>query len=340
MFTRAALRDRLTLDWTSIRFWYAEHDPDKLVCFYAEDAARIRRAPGTVVGLDHKSGKRILQDYVAKRENTTEDIEYVAVEDGGSGGNITDEYTDREMSCVFANPRTDIGTNGYGYSELEQSLTAATIWIMSRNYNASRFRLDALPRGILTLFGNVDKGQLSNFKNKWREMFQGQGKQWGLPRSSPPTRTRRRRTGWRWISQAATWSTTSSCSLPRCGCTLCFAFTPRRRGFEALSPFRPPLSEASPEAKLQDSQESGLIPLMNWWADVINRELMPKIDPTGRFKFVWMGLGQRSAIEDAEVAVQQLNAGQTTPRQVLSERDEKPAGWLKDCPVLDMPPCR
>lgn len=335
-FTRAALRDRLTLDWTSIRFWYSAHDPDRLVAFYAEDAARIRRCPGTIVGVDHKTGKRVVQDYVPKRENTDEDIEYVAVADGHYGGEITDEFTEREMSCVFANPRTDTGTNGYGYSELEQALTAATIWIMSRNYNASRFRLDALPRGILTLFGNVDKGQLANFKNRWREMFQGQSKRWGFPIFTASTKdavanwlpldpSSRDMEYHQFLFSAALWM------------HALYGVHPEQTGFEALSPFRPPLSEASPDAKLQDGDKKGLIPLMNWWADVVNSEIMPKIDPEGRYKFVWMGLGQLSPTEDAEVAIQQLNAGQTTPRQVLAERDEKPVGWLKDCPVLDMP---
>jgi hypothetical protein len=333
-FIRTKLDDRLVIDWTADRFWYSEADPERLTAFFTYDAGRVRRTPGTIYKVD-ENGRRHRVPYKRQRKNTDEDIVFVAVDQGARGGTVIDEFTEREMACAYAVGRTDVIANGYGYSELEQSLNAATIFMSCRNYNSSRFRLDSLPRGILTLFGDYEKGALQQFKLRWREMFQGTGKRWGFPIFSSTT-----------ANAAANWISLDQSSREMEYHQFMFTVSlwmhalykihPEETGFEALSPFRPPLSEASPDAKLQYSQDSGLTPLMQWLEDYINREIMKRIDDTGRYVFRWKGLGQRGPLEDAEVAQAQLGAGQVCPREILAAMDKKPAKWLSDCPAYDL----
>lgn len=333
MWVRATMKDRLELDWISTRFWYSEHDPDRLTCFAPFDAGRVRNVPGTITKVE--DGHRVRVPYKKKRATTDEDIKYVAVDSASGTAGVVDEFTEREMACAYANPRTDVAARGYGYSELEQALTAAAIFMSARTYNASRFRLDALPRGILTLMGNFDAEQLTQFKSRWREMFQGVTRRWGFPVFTASTK-----------DAAANWLALDQSSRDMEYHQFMFTVSlwlhalykihPEETGFEALSPFRPPLSEASPEAKLQSSQDGGLIPLFTWLEDYINREIVKRLDPSGRYKFRWEGIGQRSPLEDAQVVQAQLASGQITPGEVLDAMDKKRAKWLRDCPAYDL----
>jgi len=79
------------------------------------------------------------------------------------------------------NPRTDIWTCGYGYAEPEMIVRAATAYLNAVTYNAAGLDRNAIPRGILTLFGNYNQSQLNNFRREWRAMLTGAANRWTIP---------------------------------------------------------------------------------------------------------------------------------------------------------------
>jgi len=180
-FVRQLVRDTLTLDWVAVRRWKSATDPDQfpLVSFAAVDAARIRKVRKPVQEV--KNGVAEPQKWPGERTTNDQEIATVKMSNTQTGGVIEEEYTAFEVATGVRNPRTDETANGYGYGELERCINAISIWIYARDYNASRFRMDALPRGILSILNQVNETQFQMFKLEWAQMLKGLGKRWNIP---------------------------------------------------------------------------------------------------------------------------------------------------------------
>lgn len=337
----AVIRDTLTMDAVAVRRWGSQQrtlggNPRyPIVCFAAEDAGRIRRVRRPIVAV--KNGVPVTEPWQGERRNNRgEPIAYAMVDGDGDGGAPLAEYTERELAYAIRNMRTDRSANGYGYSELERCINAITIWIAARQYNSSRFREDALPRGILIVMGNLNEQQFQSFQFHWQQMLKGSDKHWnnpilkGTPQQGagvqwlPIDMSSRDMEYHQFMFSVALWI------------HALFGIHPEETGFEALSPFRPPLSEASPETKLEYSQDSGFAPLLLWFQDFLNTEILWKLDPSRRYMVEFMGLGQGDEMADIQLRGTMLQLGLTTPRRMLAELDEPVPDLLKDDPAMDM----
>jgi hypothetical protein len=241
------------------------------------------------------------------------------------------------MFCARARPRTDIKVNGYGYSELEEAINCISGWISSRNYNLFRFDKDSLPRGVLTILGQLNQQQFDSFTMMWRQMFEGGAKRWAIPiiRGNPVAGSSVNWTPFDLSNREMEYSQ--------------FLFTiaiwlhaiyqihPDETGFSAASPFRPPLSESSPEVDLEASQDKGLTPLLRWIAGLINRNILWVIEPSRRYTFELVGTGHWDEAQDTEVRGNRLNFGLTTPRMEWNELDQQIPESIADHPAWDMP---
>lgn len=339
-FIQQIIRDSLTYDWVAIRRWRASPKVDgagkyPIVSFAAVDASRIRRKRRRPVKVE--DGVIRSEDWDSERANTKEEIVYVKMSSPNDGGTVVEEYSAREMACVVRNPRTDEEANGYGYSELEQCVHAVTAWIWSRDYNMSRFRNDALPRGLLAVLGQLDRQQFEMFKIDWMSMLKGLGKRWnvpilrGLPQAGssvnwiPFDMNSRDMEYHQFLFSVSLWM------------HAIFGIHPEETGFQALSPFRPPLSEASPETKLKYSQDSSFTPLLKWLQDLINREILWVLVPDRRYMLEFVGVGDMDQMQDVEFRGALLQTGLTTPREQWNELDKPLPEPIKDHPAWDLP---
>lgn len=333
-FLSQLTRDSLTLDWAAVRFWASEDDPTRpIACFACEDAATIRIMPPKYDGVKH--GIPIYSDPDHTRVNTRQRIAYIKVPPGTSmTGQASAEFTVNELRPFVRNSRTDETGNGYGYSELERCINAMTQWIWARNYNASRFRDDALPRGILVLLGQGKGQMLEAFKVEWTAMLKGNRFK------TPIISADKDSEGARWIDidkaprdmehqmlmfTLAVWM------------HAVYQIHPEETGYHALTPLRPPLSEASPQAKLEYSQDSGLTPLLKKIANFINREIIWKLVPDKRYVFEFAGIGQTDMLQEAAAAGQRLQAGISNTRIEWARQDQPIPDIIKDHPALDIP---
>jgi hypothetical protein len=277
------------------------------------------------------------QPWQGDRTNNQKPIRLVKLADSDYSSMIAEEFTGHEAAYCIRIPRTDVEANGYGYSEMERCVNAITIWILCRRYNSSRFSLDSLPRGILSIMSTMNETMFAKFRNEWLQLLQGEGKRWSnvILKGSPQAGA-----GVQWlpIDQSSRDMEYHQFSFT-VGMWIhaAFGIHPEETGFDATSPFRPPLSEASPETKLEYSQDTCFGPLMHWLAEVVNREILWVLDPTKRYTFEWVGLGQGSIADDIALMGQRLQMGLATPEMLWHELDQPIPEHLKKDPAMKLP---
>lgn len=336
-FIRQFVRDSLTMDWAVMRRWESAKDPKKfpIVAIAALDAARVRRMRRPVVA--QEAGFRVLGKPDVKHPNSPNMTRFVQTSSAHNGGQIETAFTSKHVAAFVRNPRTDEFANGYGYGELEGAINSISIWIYSREYNASRFKKDSLPRGILTVLGNISEAQLQAFQLQWKQMLQGVNNRWTIPvlrgnpgegsmvrfdAVDPSPRDMEYHT---FMFTVALWLHAA------------FGIHPEETGYQALSPFRPPLSEASPEVKLQWSQDSGLAPIVKGLQDFLNREVVWKLFPDRSVMLEFLGLGQYDEQQEIQKYLSLLQANMITPRQVWDELDQEIPALVEKHPAWDLP---
>lgn len=336
-FISQFIDDSLTLDWTAVQFWASK---DKtfgkdwpIVSFCCVDAARHFKIRRPMRGL--QNGVMRTDDWEGERKNAKDDIAYVRVADRNSGL-IEAEFTANELVCYVRNGRTDTFANGYGMSELERSLSLVGGWVNGFNYNLTRFEKDSLPRGILSLIGNVNEQQLQAFRLEWQQMMRGVAKRWGVP----IIRGAGDGANIAWIDidkSSRDMEYHQMMFLMAVALHANYGIHPEETGYEALSPSRPPLSEASPESKLKYSQDWGLRPLLKHLANFINRYIVWRIYPDRRYTFEFLGVGEYLEQQQIEIWAAELNSGLNTPRNIWRRRDMTIPDPIKDHPAWDLP---
>jgi hypothetical protein len=78
-------------------------------------------------------------------------------------------------------PSTNMRSGGYGCAESEGIIRAMTGYLNACTYNAAGIDRSAVPRGILTLFGQYDRPQLLDFNRQLRAMLAGAGNRHNIP---------------------------------------------------------------------------------------------------------------------------------------------------------------
>lgn len=342
-FTAQVIRDTLTLDAVSVRRWGSEKKRRDgtpvipIMAFAALDPGLIRRVRRPLDEV--KDGVARTHPWQGERTNVPrgEEIAFVRLAEADVGSGIVENFTSRELAYAIRNPRTDKSANGYGYSEAEQAMNAIMIWINSREYNASRFEKDSLPRGILTILAQLNEQQFASFKQHWGQMFGGANKRWfnpilkGNPNAGsavnwlPIDMSSREMEYHQFMFSVALWM------------HALYSIHPEETGFEGLSPFKAPLSEASPETKLTYSQDKGLGALLTWYEEFLNRQILWVMHPDKRFVLEFVGTGQGNEADDLGLRGQYLEYGLVTPRMMWNELDQEIPEILEDDPAMDMP---
>lgn len=82
-------------------------------------------------------------------------------------------YYPWEMTFGIRNRVTDINTNGYGISELEDLINIVTWLLFGMQYNGNFFSQGSNPKGFFSIEGNVSPNALNDFKQMWRNTIVG-----------------------------------------------------------------------------------------------------------------------------------------------------------------------
>jgi hypothetical protein len=261
--------------------------------------------------LENYSGSALAYPVVQDPQSRKGDAAYVQVWQGS----IIRAYRYKELAFCIANPRTDIRSNGYGYAETEQLINVITSQLWAEEYNKNFFKQGAAPKGLLNIRGdNIAPEQLEAFKRQWIANVAGAENAWKTPiLQSEEVQYLNMQTSnldmeySRWLEY-----------LIKLICAV-FLIAPEEIGFY-LSPggMQQPNFDTNNEWKLKASKDRGLRPLLRFYADALNRNIIDKIDD--RFYLDFVGLDELTEKERIELRQSQVQYFRTV-NEIRADED-------------------
>lgn len=312
-FMKKITRDTLTLDDIAI-----EAVPGVNVSkwpiseMYAVDAATIE----VVVHSDQTPQQYVYEPVTEKgKKMNPRHIAYVQRVDG----TIQAEYTEDELIRAHRNPRTDLEYAYYGYAELEQLITVVTGIINGLHYNTSYFTQSNLPQGVLEIVGKYDKEHLEQFKRAWTTLVSGSvGRQWKVPVMALEEGQGFKFTPFKQSNRDMEFSQFME-FLFNLACAV-YQIDPREVGFKSWdSSGSKTMDNDAPASSMENSKDKGFYPLMQFFEDLFNYDILDRIAPD--FRFEWVGLDEDRSAQEWAMEKDQLAAGVLTLRMYWDKHD-------------------
>lgn len=210
-------------------------------------------------------------------------VRYVQVMDG----KVVAKFTARDMAFSIRNPRSDIYSAGYGYSELEIALKHFIAHENTERFNDRFFSHGGTTRGILQIKteGNQSQHALDMFKREWKNSLSGINGSWQIPVVSADdvkfvnmTPSARDMEFEKWLNYLINVITSLYGIDPA---EINFPNNGGATGSKGAS-----LNEGNSAQKTQASQNKGLLPLLNFIADTVNKFIIREFGDQYLFQFV------------------------------------------------------
>ncbi len=94
---------------------------------------------------------------------------------------VENTYTNKTMIFDYMNKRSDIKHRGFGYSIVEQVIDIATTLLFGYGYVRDQLVKDRVPKGFISVMGDIDGTQIESIKRYWYAAMSGAGGQWSIP---------------------------------------------------------------------------------------------------------------------------------------------------------------
>lgn len=261
-FLRKFTGDSLVLDQGA--FEIIENNIGVPADFYAVDGGSFRIADTAWDG---------------RPDQEDDQIRYVQVHDES----VIAELTPKQLCFAVRNPRTDLRVNGYGWSEMEMCAHIITSMLNGYTYNSKYFSQGSSAKGMWNL-PDISDAKVRIFARQWHMITSGILNVWRTPVTNFKDaqwidlhKSNRDMEFGEWMNFNIKLYTATYCIDPAE-----IHFTYGNAG-QTQQLFQ------SPEAqKLKASKDKGLIPLMEFIAECINKWLIWRIDE--RFEFRFTGL--------------------------------------------------
>lgn len=279
-FLRKSIDDTLTFDqWTFENIFTLGNE---LAEFMAVDGSTFRFAD-TQNLTDEKKIKGYFPAYVQVYQ-----------------GRVVNEYYPWELCFAIRNPKTNIYSNGYGVSELEDLIHTVTAILNADAYNANYFKVGSNPKGILKVTNLMNAGRIEEFKDKWQSEMTGVANAHKIPIIEAEK-----------LDFISTQQSNKDMEysnyqefLIKIACAV-FKIDPAEINFPMSgSSEQKPLFEGNNAARLKFSKDKGLKPLLNFVQFHINNNIFRLLDPEYEFRFV--GLESQTAKEELEDDVMKI----------------------------------
>ncbi len=275
-YIRALTLDSLTFDQMCMEC--ANNKLGKLVQFYPIDGSTIR--------LVDQNNPEFVRQFFEKRNGHFPKYVQVWREQ------IFSAYYPWEMTFGIRNRTTDITTNGYGVSELEDMVSIVTWILFGMQYNGNFFSQGSNPKGFFTVKGkNVSPNAINDFKQMWRNTITGVQNSHKVPVIGGED------VGWinmqtsnkdmefnQWIE-----------FLIVIGCSI-FRIDPTECGFNLQKSVNV-FGQDGQKERLKHSQTKGLLPILKLLQRLFTKYLVERLDEN--YELVFTGID----IEDQKLAV-------------------------------------
>lgn len=212
-------------------------------------------------------------------------------------------FGDEDMIFKLFNPQNFPDSQGYCYGPLELAIINITNHMNVENYNANFFTHGFAARGLLHLKGTVTQSQLAQFRRQFYNSISGTSHSWRTPIVAGLDDVQ-------WVSLSASAREMEYINfnhhLMRTICTQ-FQIDPVELGLDFLtSPNGRGASQAqSNEYKINYSRERGLFPILMFFEDFVNCDLMPAFDKELAAKYVFKFTGYTDETPQTSIALKQ-----------------------------------
>lgn len=212
-------------------------------------------------------------------------------------------FGDEDMVFKLFNPQNFADSQGYCYSPLELAIINVTNHLNVENYNANFFTHGYAARGVLHLKGTVTQQQLANFRRSFYNTISGTQHSWRTPIVAGLDEVQ-------WVPMSANAREMEYINfnnhLMRILCAQ-FQIDPMELGLDYLisGTGRAPMQQANNQYKITYSRERGLIPILMFFEDMMNCDIIPAIAPELGNKYKFMFTGMTDDTPQTEIAQMQ-----------------------------------
>ena len=223
---------------------------------------------------------------------------------------VVAKFQAKEMAFAVRNPRSDIEVAGYGFSETEIALKQFIAQENTEIFNDRFFSHGGTTRGVLHLKVGQNQSQqaLDIFRREWKSSLSGINGSWQIPVISAEdvkfvnmTPSARDMEFEKWL----TYLINVICAV--------FVIDPAEINFPnnggVSSSKGGSLNEGNSKQKNQASQNKGLMPLLEFIADTINRFVVDEFGD--EYMFVFVGGDTETELEKLEILKEKVKINMT-----------------------------
>ena len=242
-------------------------------------------------------------DPSATYEVNEPDIDYYKYVQMSYDNRVLAAFGEEDMIFRLANPQNFSDSMGYCYSPLELAIINVTNHMNISTYNANFFTYGQAAKGVLHLKGTVTQAQLTAFRRQFYNTISGAQHAWRTPIIAGLDDIQ-------WVPLAGSSKEMEYMSydnnVTRAICTQ-FQIDPMELGLDFLvsGNGRAPSQQANNEFKITYSRERGLIPLLMTIEDMINRDILPVLDPDLANKYIFKFTGYTDETPQTNIALMQ-----------------------------------
>jgi len=273
-FARKYMRDSLILDQGTAEIVFTRDD--KPAYLVAVDAASVRRLKASlqyfVPNQDTPFYAQVLQDRVVA------------------------EFTKKQMMFGVRNSTTSMFNAGYGLPELEILIRTVTTILNGERYNAGQLTQGGTSKGVMVVKGEANKDQMDAFRRDFREAIRNAAQYW-----RPPVLHIGKDGDIDWVQLDRSNRDMEYAQLMDFlvkEATSVFQMDPSEINWKIGGSGTRVNFESGSMQKQTLSQRRGLEPLLTFFANQLNTNVICRFDPTYVVEFIGM---ERSRKEDSEI---------------------------------------
>lgn len=241
-------------------------------------------------------------------------------------GQIRAAYTYDDLIYVPRNPRTDVIAGGYGLAETELLIRVVTGFLNAFSYNTKYFDSNAIPKGVLNLYGNYSDEDINAFKRYWNGMVKGVNNAWSLPvMVSKDAESAAKFENFGVEANEimfAKWMTFLGSII----CAI-YGIAPDEINFESFTSGASSLSGSDTEEKLSFSKDKGLLPLLSYLEGTLSEYVIGEF--SDKYEFQWTGLDE----EDPKTVFERKKLIMTVNEMRAEDGLDKVDGDWGDAPL-------
>jgi len=322
-FLRRAARDRLTYDQVAVE--KINDNADKLHHFIPVDSGTIRFASkvgqdvATASDANSQSHNNLVRQDTEEERKEAEENEnmYAQVIDA----RVVRGFTSEDLIFRMGNPVNDIYANGYSVGELELLVSTITSHLQAETYNKLFFTQGHVTKGILHFQADVPQRKLKALRQQWDAQTSGNVNSWRTPIFAgsdkiswiPLTQSNRDIEYSNWMNY-----------LIKIACAI-YCISPEEIGFDIAKEAGSPggVFQSQNETRIKHSKDKGLRPLLRFFEDFINEEIIDKIN--NEFCLEFVGLDAESRVQEVERENKEVRYSKTID-EIRAEDGMEPLG--------------